>query len=102
MHGVEISDLDQIKADEYLPSFVWCAHRSYKAYKNSRCRISYARMRRIISRLRVDEYQKMNEAMRKASPPQDETEVDVDDKKKLHGKISSSQDGGPEYTRTTS
>lgn len=91
MHGVDIGDLDKI-GDEYYPSYVWCAYRSYQTYRNRRYRLSYKRMKHILAKMRVSEYTKMNEAMAKAAAPADKEAKG--NKKKAHGKTSSSQDTG--------
>jgi len=101
MHGVDINDLDNIDKQEYFPSFVWCAYRSYMTEKNRSYRISYKKMKRIMAKLRMSEYQKINKAMAEASPPKSEEGSD-DSKKKQHGKTSLSRDGEPEYVKTTS
>src|SRR6056297_3530809 len=72
MHGVDISDLESIDKMEYFPSFVWCAYRSYMTEKNRRTRISYKKMKRIMEKLRMSEYHKINKAMADASSPKSE------------------------------
>jgi hypothetical protein len=103
MHGVDIGEQDKIDREEYFPSFVWCAYRSYMTNKNRTWHISYKKMRKILAKLRMSEYHKIDEAMRKAAPPRDKEGPGEDDsKKKQHGMTSSSLDGGPEYVKTIS
>jgi len=103
MHDVDINDLESIDRMEYFPSFVWCAYRSYMTDKNRRAHLPYKKMKKIIARLRISEYHKINQAMVEASPPKSEGNgKDDKDKKKQHGKISLSRDGGPGYMKTIS
>jgi len=101
MHGIDISELDKIDKDEYLPSWTWCAYRSYQARRNRRYHISYKRMRKILARLRMDAYRAINNAIVKASPDKEET-TSSNKKKVQDGTTSLSQDTAPEYEKTIS
>lgn len=102
-HGVDISELDTIDKNEYFPSFVWCAYRSYRIYQNKRWHLPYKKMKKILASLRMSEYNKINRAMVQAAPPKDEGEKgDDESKKKQPGMTSSSLDGEPVYVKTTS
>jgi hypothetical protein len=94
MYDIDIGELDTIDKNEYFPSFVWCAYRSHRINLNRPAHIPYKRMKKILTKLRMSEFHKINEAMAKASPPREEGEEG--EKKKSPGMTSSSPATGQE------
>lgn len=68
--GVELSDMDKIPRDEYVPAWCWNAHRSYSMYNYRRPRYDYKGMKRFIAFMPKQEWDLMLEAMTRAQPPQ--------------------------------
>lgn len=96
MHGIEIHELDKIDRLEYLPSWSWCAYKSYQIRSNRRIHINYKKMKRLLAGLRMSEYRKINETIMNVTPKDEKGNArkTEDSKKKQPGRISSSQDGG--------
>jgi hypothetical protein len=92
-HGVDLNSLDKIDKDEYVPSWLWCAYRSWCMFKYRKPRVSYLRMKAFMDNMRKSDWDKITEVMRGSSGPAGK----AGDKKKVqHGTISLSQDGGQE------
>ena len=86
-HGVDLNKLDSIPKEEYTPSWVWSAHRSY-CMLQYRKPMTYNKMKVFISRMRKSEWDAIIEGMSLASAPES------NNKKKVQtGENSSSQDG---------
>lgn len=97
-HGVELSEMDKIPPDDYLPSWVWSAHRSWCMFARVQDRYSYEGMKRLIEDMPKKEWDQILECMLSTKAPESKKKaVEVS-----RGTSSSSLDGVPEYVRTTS
>lgn len=84
---VDLDSMDKIPQDDYLPSWVWSAHRSYSMdrYKKP---MSYDKMKVFIAKMRKSEWDKIIQAMIATRAPES-----TDKKKVPTGMNSSSRDG---------
>jgi hypothetical protein len=88
--GVDLNSMDKIPADEYLSSYLWCAHRSFSMMRYRKPVIrTPERMKCWIENLRKNKWDVIVKAMTEAKGEAG------DDKKKVPvGQNSSPQDGG--------
>jgi len=86
-YGVDLNTIDTIPKEEYTPSWVWSAHRSFCMWQYKKP-LSYDKMKGFIARMRKAEWDKLLEGMAVSSTPQTE------DKKKVQAGMNSSQQGG--------
>jgi len=88
-HGVALEDIDKIDKQEYIPSWVWCAYRSYCMYHYHRPRMSYERMKKFINQMPKGDWDKIVIAMASTRGPEGKN----DKKKVSDGTKSSLPDG---------
>jgi len=90
MYEIEINELDKIDSKQYLPSWTWCAHRSYQMRRNRRVHIQYPKMQRLLAGLRMNEHRKIEEAILRVTPKDKDGNIKKvpGDKKKRHGMTS--------------
>ena len=84
-HGIELDQIDSIDKREYIPSWIWCAYKSWCMFRYQRPRMSYDAMKRFISRMHKADWDKVMEAMTASRGPEGKT----DKKKALDGTTSS-------------
>jgi len=96
-HGVELNEMDKIPPDDYLPSWVWSAHRSWCMFARVNDRYDYEGMKIFINRMPKSDWDKIIDCMRSTKAPESKKKVEA-----KHGASSSSQVGVPEYVKTTS
>jgi len=97
-HGVDLSDMDKIPVEEYLPSWIWSAHRSWCMFKRVNDRYDYKGMQKLIENMPKKEWDQIIECMRSTKAPESKKKVTA----VKHGVSSSSLAGVPEYVKTTS
>ena len=90
-HRVDLSEMDKIPSDDYLPSWVWSAHRSYCMFERTKDRYDYEGMKKFINCMPKSDWDKIIECMRSTKAPESKKKVDP-----KHGANSSSPGGVPE------
>jgi len=89
-HGVDLNSMDKIPKEEYVSSWVWCAHKSFCVMRYRRP-MTYDKMKKFISRMRKTEWDLLLANMVATRAPE------TDDKKKVQpGENSSLPDGKQE------
>ena len=87
-YGVDLNTIDTIPKEEYTPSWVWSAHRSYCMWQYKKP-MTYNNMKDFIAKMRKSEWDAVLNSMAQSSAPESN-----DDKKKVQtGMNSSRQDG---------
>ena len=71
---VELSDMDKIPKEEYVPAWCYNAHRSYSMYNYRKPLYSYKGMKKFIGLMPKKEWDLLLAEMVKAQPPQDDSE----------------------------
>ena len=70
-HKAELDELDKIPKDDYLPSWIWSAHRSYCMLNYKKPGYTYEQMKKFIDAMRKSEWDKLLKAMNSVKAPAD-------------------------------